>query len=220
MPDFLPDDRTAKVGANNTRGQPRKGGRGLQQGPLNVLGSMDKFTVWPVQARLGQTFSLARLEQRLQLVLRCHTPSDLPYLRAVGGSGRDNICGSSDDVLTPATQTFHDKRFKSEQGSLFLEKRLLGASRGANVSLCSCTCQAVRSTVITRFFATMGCPTPAKKFAGLPGSWAHLSPRAASNHPGGESIGVNPAAGHPAPGPAKTVFSKVCRRSPRACRLC
>src|SRR5437667_11181556 len=31
---------------------------------------------------------------------------------------------------------------------------------------------------------------------------------------------VNPAVGHPVPGLAKTAFSKVRRRSPRACRLC
>src|SRR3974390_1869631 len=45
--------------------------------------------------------------------------------------------------------------------------------------------QPLRSTVVTRFFATMGCPTPAIfHLAGLPGSLTHLSPRAASNHPG------------------------------------
>src|SRR6266566_7949532 len=46
--------------------------------------------------------------------------------------------------------------------------------------------QPLRSTVITRFPATMGCPTPAKTkhLAGIPGSSAYLSSRATPNHPG------------------------------------
>jgi len=45
--------------------------------------------------------------------------------------------------------------------------------------------QPLRSTVITRFPATMGCPTPATNYvAGIPGSSTYLSLCAAPTHPG------------------------------------
>jgi len=68
-------------------------------------------------------------------------------------------------------------------------------------------------------FVTMGCPTP-QKIRGSPRFLRSSIPTRRFQRPRGNSMSVNPAAGHPAPGPAKTVFSRVRRRSPRACRLC
>jgi hypothetical protein len=57
--------------------------------------------------------------------------------------------------------------------------------------------QPLRSTVITRFPATMGCPTPAKKnLAGIPGSSAYLSSRAAPTHPGEPDGCIHPLLHH------------------------
>src|SRR5438093_7063406 len=61
--------------------------------------------------------------------------------------------------------------------------------------------QPLRSTVITRFPATMGCPTPAKHIiAGIPGSSAYRFSRAAPNHPGESDGCFHPAASPPMAG--------------------